>query len=145
MGALLKLLLKFLQRSPKRLPKPPAKSPKAKDRANDEGSADKKRDECVGQCKKSRKDLEDEANVTQQTKGKTKHGQKNGGTAQANKDFDALGPKDVKDINTQYGPGRTGVLDDGSKVTVRPGSSDGRPTLEIRNPNGRGSEIRYDP
>lgn len=31
----------------------------------------------------------------------------------------------------------------GRSVTVRPGSSDGRPTLEIRGSNGRGLEIRY--
>ena len=49
----------------------------------------------------------------------------------------------MKDINTSYGAGRTGTLPDGRTVTVRPGSTDGRPTLEIRYPNGRGIEIRY--
>ena len=53
------------------------------------------------------------------------------------------GVKNVKDINTAYGPGRTGALSDGRKVTVRPGSTDGRPTLEIRRPNKVGQEIRY--
>jgi hypothetical protein len=88
--------------------------------------------------------LEEEAGVEQQTKGKTKHGEMNGGMDAADGAFDSLEPNDVRDINTQYGPGRTGQLEDGSRVTVRPGSSDGRPTLEIRNPkNGRGTEIRY--
>ena len=34
-------------------------------------------------------------------------------------------------------------MPDGRTVTVRHGSTDGRPTLEIRNPNARGIEIRY--
>ncbi|MCG7509266.1 hypothetical protein [Mesorhizobium retamae] len=138
----------MLRRPPTRgpAPKPPAKPSGAKGKADEGGDAAKKRGGCAGACKKSRDDLEREANVSQQTKGKTKHGQKNGGMSEADKDFDALGPKDIKDINTQYGQGRTGTLDDGTKITVRPGSSDGRPTLEMRNPeNGRGTEIRYDP
>lgn len=104
-------------------------------------SCDQARDE---RQKKRKKELEDQSNVEQKTKGKTKHGEATGGMDQAEKDFDSLEPKNVKDINTNYGKGRTGSLEDGSNVTVRPGSSDGRPTLEIRNPNtGRGTEIRY--
>ncbi len=92
------------------------------------------------------KELEEEANVEQKTKGKTRHGEKDGGMDQADKDFDSLNPENVKPIQTTKGPGRTGTLPDGRSVTVRPGSSDGRPTLEIRNPgNGRGTEIRYNP
>jgi hypothetical protein len=109
-------------------------------------------EECTGDCakkeerqKKRKEELEGEAGVEQKTKGKTKHGEKGGGMTEADKDFDSLEPKGTQDINTKYGPGRTGTLEDGTRVTVRPGSSDGRPTLEIRNPgNGRGSEIRYD-
>ena len=66
------------------------------------------------------------------TKGKTTQYERAGGFDQANKDFDSLGVKNVKDINTAYGPGRTGNLSDGRKVIVRPGSKDGRPTLEIQ-------------
>ncbi|MBO0128829.1 MULTISPECIES: hypothetical protein [Agrobacterium] len=106
---------------------------------------------CTGNCgsakaeeqKKRQEELEDEAGVSQQTKGKTKHGEKDGGMAEAERDFDSLKPDNEKGIETQYGPGRTGELQDGSKVTVRPGSSDGRPTLQIRRPNGRQTEIRY--
>lgn len=58
-------------------------------------------------------------------------------------DTGAPKPGKEKGIETQYGPGRTGELENGSKVTVRPGSSDGRPTLQIRRPNGRQTEIRY--
>ncbi|WP_223843966.1 MULTISPECIES: hypothetical protein [Rhizobium] len=107
--------------------------------------------ECTGDCakakeerqKKRRDELEDEAGVEQKTKGKTKHGEKDGGMSEADKDFDSLEPDNSRPIDTQYGPGRTGTLEDGSKITVRPGSSDGRPTLQIRNPNGRQTEIRY--
>jgi hypothetical protein len=106
---------------------------------------------CTGNCgsstaeeqKKRQEELENEAGVSQQTKGKTKHGEKDGGMGEADRDFDSLKPGEQKDIETQYGPGRTGTLEDGSKVTVRPGSSDGRPTLQIRRPNGRQTEIRY--
>ncbi len=77
------------------------------------------------------------------TKGKTTQYERPGGERASNNDFDKLNPENTKDINTKYGPGRTGKLSDGRSVTVRPGSSDGRPTLEIRKPNGRGIEIRY--
>lgn len=106
---------------------------------------------CTGNCdsakaeeqKKRQEELENEADVSQQTKGKTKHGEKDGDMPEADRDFDSLKPREQKGIETQYGPGRTGTLEDGSKVTVRPGSSDGRPTLQIRRPNGRQTEIRY--
>ncbi len=77
------------------------------------------------------------------TKGKTTLYEKPGDFSQASKEFDSLNPSNVKDINTSYGQGKTGTLPDGRTITVRPGSTDGRPTLEIRNPNGRGIEIRY--
>lgn len=97
-------------------------------------------------CKQTRQDIENEANVKKTTKGKTKIGEKPGGFNQANKDFDKLQPTDVQTKQTPYGQGRFGKLDNGDTVFVRPGSTDGRPTLEFRNPsNGRGSEIRYNP
>jgi len=90
------------------------------------------------------KELEEEAGLEQKTKGKTRHGEKSGGMAQAEKDFDSLKPNGVRDINTGYGKGRTGKLKDDRNVTVRSGSSEGSPTLEIRDPkNSRGVEIRY--
>ena len=92
---------------------------------------------------KRERELEEEAGVEQRTKGKTKHDSKEGGMDHANEDFDSLKPDNVKDINTKYGPGRTGTLENGKKATVRPGSSEGPPTLEIRKSNGRGTEIRY--
>src|SRR5262249_36318129 len=56
------------------------------------------------------------------TKGKTTQYIGNGGVRQANAEFDALGPTNVKPISTKYGPGRTGTLPDGRTATVRPGS-----------------------
>ncbi|MEB3104081.1 RHS repeat-associated core domain-containing protein, partial [Ferviditalea candida] len=89
-------------------------------------------------------DILSDATLGRATKGKTTQYEKIGGNfEQANKEFDSLNPSNVKDIETKYGPGKTGTLPDGRTITVRPGSSDGRPTLEIRNTNGRGIEIRY--
>lgn len=55
-----------------------------------------------------------------------------GGFAQANKDFDALlnGAKQV----TRDGGLRTATLEDGTKINVRPYSSGDKPTLEIDTP-----------
>ena len=70
--------------------------------------------------------------------------EKSGGFNEANVDFDSVVElSSVKDIKGDYVTGRTGVLDDGSKITVRSSSSDGRPTLELRKINGRGIEYRY--
>ena len=63
----------------------------------------------------------------------------------ANKIFDSMNLKNVKPIETRFGPGRAGRLPDGSgrKVVVRPGSGkrgnieDGPPTLEIQQGKGR--------
>ena len=77
------------------------------------------------------------------TKGKTTQYVKPGSYEQTSNDFDALNPMNVKEINTKFGQGKTGTLSDGRTITARPGSSDGRPTLEIRSSNGRGIEIRY--
>lgn len=98
-----------------------------------------------GSCGDRVKELEEEAGVEQKTKGPTKHGEKDGGIEQADKDFDSLGLEDVTTIDTPKGRLRMGTLPDGRTVKVRPFSSDGRPTLEIRKPSGRGSEIRYNP
>ena len=73
------------------------------------------------------------------TKGKTKQREKSGDYDTANEDFDSLGLEDVK----EFPGGRVGKLNDDITVTVRDHSTDGRPTLEIRKPSGRGIEIRY--
>ncbi|EHF04961.1 hypothetical protein HMPREF1020_03088 [Clostridium sp. 7_3_54FAA] len=88
-------------------------------------------------------DILDNATSGRATKGKTTQYVKPGTYTQAVDDFNSLNPSNVKDINTNYGSGKTGTLSDGRTVTVRPGSTDGRPTVEIRGSNGRGMEIRY--
>ena len=77
------------------------------------------------------------------TKGKTTQYIKAGTYAQTINDFNGLDLLHVKEVNTKFGLGKLGTLPDGRTVVARPGSSDGRPTLEIRNSNGRGIEIRY--
>ena len=78
------------------------------------------------------------------TKGRTKQFDRSGGLDQANKDFDSLGPQNVRDIDTPFGPGRTGTLPDGRQVNIRPGSSNGGPpTLEIQQGKNR-IKFRFD-
>lgn len=47
-------------------------------------------------------------------------------------DFNALNPSNVKDIQTQYGPGKVGTLSDGTSVVARLGSKTGGAILEIK-------------
>ncbi|MFN1219085.1 RHS repeat-associated core domain-containing protein [Chryseobacterium kwangjuense] len=77
------------------------------------------------------------AQAGRETKGKTTQYEKEGGFQQTEKDFESLNPQNVKDIKTDYGIGRTGKLENGQQATSRPGSTDGRPTLEIRNPQNK--------
>lgn len=88
-------------------------------------------------------DLLKDAKPGRETKGKTDQYEKDGGFDQAKKDYDHLNPENSKEIDTAYGKGHTGVLEDGSKVNVRPGSTQGEPTLEIQFPNGKTIKIRY--
>ena len=51
---------------------------------------------------------------------------------------------DVTEFNTKYGTAKRGRNENGETVILRPGSSDGAPTIE-RQVNGRKkTEIRYD-
>lgn len=52
-------------------------------------------------------------------------------------------PSNIKNISTQYGDGMYGVLDDGTTLSVRPGSKTGGSTLEIKVPGKRITKIRY--
>ena len=58
-------------------------------------------------------------------------------------DFEALQLSNVKDIQTQYGLGKVGYLEDGTLVVARPGSKTGGPTLEIKVSNKKIYKIRY--
>lgn len=147
---LLKILQKIFSRTPKKAPGAPPKAPPKKPsdaakKADEAGDAAKKRNGCTGNCNKTPEDLTKDAKPGRPTKGKTTQYEKSGGPNQMNKDFDSLSPSNVNSIQTPKGDIRTGALSDGRVVTSRPFSSDGRPTLEIRNPaNQRGIEIRYD-
>lgn len=51
-------------------------------------------------------------------KGVARNFESTGGYDQTLKDFDALNPSNVKDIQTKYGPGKVGTLSDGTKVVA---------------------------
>ena len=76
-------------------------------------------------------------------KGVARNFESTGGFEQTIKDFDDLNPTDVKEIQTQYGPGKVGKLSDGTTVVARPGSTTGGATLEIRVSNRKVYKIRY--
>ena len=84
-----------------------------------------------------------DSKIGRKTKGKTELWIKNGDYNDTLRDFETVEPSSTKTIKTKYGDGKTGALSDGSTITARQGSSDGRATLEIRKPNGRGAEFRY--
>lgn len=78
-----------------------------------------------------------------ETKGPTKQFEKpDGDITKANEDFDKAKPSGVSDKGNGI---RVGTLPDGRTIIVRPKSTDGRPTVEVRRPNGRGYEVRYGP
>ncbi|MDF2804838.1 MAG: hypothetical protein K0S61_4743, partial [Anaerocolumna sp.] len=83
------------------------------------------------------------ASETTNGKGIAKNYEKSGGYNQTLRDFDSLNPSSVKDIQTQYGPGKVGRLSDGTTVVARPGSATGGPTLEISISNSKVYKIRY--
>ena len=91
------------------------------------------------------KQLYDNSKPGKRTKGRTEQRIVDGDFNTALRDFETLHPTDVKSISTPWGTGKTGNIDNGFVATVRPGSSYGKPTLEIRNPlNCRGLEFRYE-
>ena len=75
--------------------------------------------------------------------GKARNLEKSGGYKKASEDFSLLNPNNTKSISTKYGDGKFGVLDDGTTISVRPGSETGGATLEIKIPGKRLIKIRY--
>ncbi len=73
----------------------------------------------------------------------TRQVNKPGGMEAADRDFDRMGPKDVR---TYENGTRVGTLPDGRTVNVRPNSSAGKPTVEISGGGGKPpTKIRYNP
>lgn len=77
------------------------------------------------------------------TSGRTEQRDKKGSYSDALKDFEKIPLSEKKDITTRWGKGKTGKLSNGKSVTVRPGSSEGAPTLQIPEGASRQIEIRY--
>ena len=76
-------------------------------------------------------------------KGIARNFEASGGYEQTLKDFEALNPTNVKDIQTKYGSGKVGILSDGTKVVARQGSTTGGATLEIKVSNSKVYKVRY--
>ena len=88
-------------------------------------------------------DIMDGLPETTNGKGVARNFESTGDFEQTIRDFDALNPIDVKEIQTKYGPGKVGKLSDGTTVVARPGSTTGGATLEIRVSNRKVYKIRY--
>ena len=99
----------------------------------------KKDDDIPQEVKDLIKDAKDTTNRT----GIAKNYEKTGGYEKAMEDFNRLNPQNVKDIQTQYGPGKVGSLKNGGRVVVRHGSKTGGSTLEIVISNSKIYKIRY--
>ncbi|KDN11596.1 hypothetical protein SALWKB12_2092 [Snodgrassella communis] len=61
----------------------------------------------------------------------------------AQKDFKSLKLRNTQSLPTKYGTGQRGNLADGRTVVARPGSSNGKVTLEIRASKNNVTKIRY--
>lgn len=66
-----------------------------------------------------------------------------GGIQQADKDFDDIIASGSDKPNKSIPGGRIGKTPDGKTVNVRNKSLDGRPTLEVYNPNTRKTETKF--
>jgi len=112
-------------------------------------------EECTGECSKTKQEeqekkkqeLKDESTLTGEHQD-TNNWEKEGTWDDANKDFDDMQPSETKEIDTRYGWGRTGILEDGSHINVRPGHKHNptTPTLEIQPPegsSGKTDKFRY--
>ena len=96
-----------------------------------------------GESSKTIDDIIDGLPETTNGKGVARNFESTGDFEQTIRDFDALNPIDVKEIQTKYGPGKVGKLSDGTTVVARPGSTTGGATLEIRVSNRKVYKIRY--
>lgn len=84
------------------------------------------------------------AEDTTKSKGPVRNYEKIGDYKTCLDEFNGLRPTSKKEINTSYGEGFVGVLDDNTKIIARPGSKTGGPTLEISQSSSRKIiKIRY--
>ena len=93
-----------------------------------------------------RKTIDDIINGLPETtngKGVARNFESTGDFEKTIRDFDALNPIDVKEIQTKYGLGKVGKLSEGTTVVARSGSTTGGATLEIRVSNRKVYKIRY--
>ena len=98
---------------------------------------------CAKGVKKSVDDIVSDLPDITTSKGGTRNFQSSGGFEQVMKDFEDLGLINVKEIQTNYGAGKIGYLENGIKVIARPGSKSGGATLEIVFSKGKPYKIRY--
>lgn len=96
-----------------------------------------------GSAAQSIEDILEDAEETTNNSGVARNFEKTGGYEKTLEDFNALRPANVKEIQTQYGLGKVGYLEDGTSVVARPGSKTGGATLEIRVSNSKIYKIRY--
>ena len=89
-------------------------------------------------------DIVEGAVLERKTKGNTSIYRKKGGMKVAEKDFGDMNLSNVKEFGTQYGTAKRGINENGETIILRPGSSDGAPTIEKQVKGRKKVEIRYD-
>jgi hypothetical protein len=95
--------------------------------------------EAEGDGLKTVEGLISESEKGRETKGRADQYIHGGGREQADKDFDALGAKDVKDRGNGT---KTGTLPDGRTVNIHDSKKDGVRTIEVTS-GSRDIKIRY--
>ena len=116
---------------------------KSSEKLNWDAIVSKKGETRVESGSKTIDDIIDGLPETTNGKGVARNFESTGDFEQTIRDFDALNPIDVKEIQTKYGSGKVGKLSDGTTVVARPGSTTGGATLEIRVSNRKVYKIRY--
>ena len=91
------------------------------------------------------KDLYNQSNPGRKTNGKTEQRIFDGDFENTMSDFESLNPHNVRNIDTPWGEGKVGQIEGDYVAVARPGSTDGRSTLEIQNRcNQRKLKFRYE-
>lgn len=101
------------------------------------------RDKYGVKAEKTVDDLKNEGKSEGTTGNGTEKVKREGGMPQANKDFDDIIVPGSARPNPSIPGGRIGKTPDGKTVNVRDKSLDGRPTLEVYNPNTKRIETKF--